>query len=282
MKSIFIVSIFFGLLLLCACGQKSSGDGKKPQEQTFEEEGIFSTNLIAINEKYSKNLKSVVTISKFGDDFNVRIKFRNGPSGIHMQGLYSGQSCPFVDSNGDGVIDVSESENYIGKMVIPFDGDISGQDPGSDYYPSSQRYNYDRSTSFSLVTFDLSPDDRNLRLEGRVVVISGIPDSSSVPDTLSRGGYESPQKAVPIACGILTATTMEPEEDSSSDDDYKPEPRPRPDNDDDDEYKPEPEPEVEARPSIWRRIGSRIERWWNRIGGWFRGCRGDSCKDELL
>ena len=278
MKSIFLTVLISVFLLLCACGKKSSSTGNKQQEQTIEEEGIFSSNLIAINEKYSKDLNSIVTISKYGDDFNVRIKFRKGPSGIHMQGLYSGESCPFVDLNGDDVIDINEAQSNIGEMVIPFDGDISGQVLGSDYFPQNSSYDYDRSASFSLMTSDLGPEDRNIKLEGRVVVISGIPDSSSVPDTLSRGGYESPQKAIPIACGILTATTMEPEpEEDTWTEDSDQTPSPRPDNEDD-EYKPEPE--VEARPSVWRRIGNRIGRWWNRIGGLFRGCRGDSCKDE--
>jgi hypothetical protein len=250
-----------------ACGKKKSGGGEGEQPQiTFEPEGIFSAKLFTVNQKIGTNLNGNVTISKYGDNLSVRIKLKNGPKGMHMQGLYTGDACPYEDLNGDGYIDIKESEKNIKRMLIPFDGDISGRAIGNEYYPSNN-YAYERSTSYGLMISDLKKKDQNLQLQGRIIVIHGVDESHTLPGTVSTNREHSCQKSIPIACGILSYVTVEPEEVP----DTGPviiRPTPRPDR----PYDPEPIPEVHPPRTYWERMRDRLERWWRRLGGgWSRG-----------
>lgn len=266
MKAVLLLTFIVISIFISACGKSKSGAGLVVQKTPLEEEGIFSATMYSVNQKLSTNLSGVVTLSKYGDYLDVRIKLKNGPGGIHMQGLYTGEACPYEDSNGDGFIDIKEAEKNIQRMLIPFDGDISGQSIGSDYFPSDN-YAYERSTSYGLMLSDLKPKDRNLKLEGRVIVIHGVAETHSLPDTLSTVGQHSRQKSVPIACGVLSHVTIDPREEESETTPIRVRPRPRPDR----PIEPMPIPEVERPRSLWQRLRDRLERWWNRMGGWRRG-----------
>ena len=238
MKTIF----FFMLILLPLV---FSGCGKAPQspkpEQEVEEEGIFAATLYPVNQRISPNLKSVATISKFGDDFRVKIKFRNGSSSVHVQGLYSGYTCPYDDTDGNGSISMAEAQKHVGKILIPFDGDLSGRSLGSGTYPSSSGYVYERSASYGLMISDLPPEDQNLHLQDKVILIS---DNDK-----------------PVACGTLSSVLVEPE-DIPDPIRVRPRPHPAP------TYQPMPQPEYHPpHRTSWRRFRDRLGRWWRRIRG---------------
>lgn len=275
MKAALLLTFIFISLCMIACGKKKSGAevGKLPQI-SFEPEGIYSATIYPINTKLAANLKGVVTISKYGDYLDVRIKVKNGPSGTHMQGLYAGEACPYEDSNGDGYIDIIEAGKNINRMLIPFDGDISAQTLGNDYFPSNN-YAYERSTSYALMLSDLKPKDRSFHLEGRAIVIHGVPESHSLPDSVSTSGEHSRQKSIPIACGVLSHVAYEPEEEAETTP-IRVRPRPHPDR----PYEPGPVPEPHRPRTYWERMRDRLERWWNRLGGGWRRGRHDEDEGE--
>lgn len=253
---LFLICLCF---ILIACGRKSSGAGVVRENLPLEPEGIFSATIHPVNQNLSKKLKGAITITKYGDYFNVRIKLQNAPTSVHMQGLYAGDTCPNEDSNGDGYVDANEAKKNIQHMLIPFDDDLSGWEAGNNIFPVNS-YTYERSTSFALMRSDLNKKDRNLQLEGKVVVIHGVSVTDSLPDPLS----------VPIGCGILTHASYEPDEPNEEPETSPVRVRPR----DEPDYEPEveyPEPEVERPRGFWGRWGDRLERWWNRLGGWRRG-----------
>ena len=271
MKSVSLVTLIFMLLLISACGKSHSGAGKVGAQLTVEPEGIYSAIILPINSSLSLNVEGAVTVIKYGDDINVRVKLKNAPDGIHMQGLYTGDSCPIEDLNGDALIDIKEAQKEIGRMLIPLDGDLGGRDIGSDYYPSSD-YSYERSTSYSLLISDLKLKEGNLELEGKVVVIHGVPETYSLPASVSTDGQDSPQKTIPIACGILSYVLNEPTYE-------EPLPEPTvvitPSRPNVPDVTSEPYHE-EKPPTLWRRLRDRLESWWRRIGGWRGGNgRGD-------
>ncbi|HXH74714.1 MAG TPA: hypothetical protein VNJ08_07095 [Bacteriovoracaceae bacterium] len=259
MKHILQFTLILLFLLLVGCGKKKSGGGGAVigQQVADQPEGIYIANLYSVNDELSSDVNSRVTISKYGDDFKVRVKFRNGPAGIHMQGLYSGHSCPRDDSNDDGLIDMAEAAKNIGTEIIPFDGDLSGRIIGNDFYPTTEDYDYERSASYSLMLSDLDTKHKNLELDGKVIVISAAVEQD---------------KNIPIACGILRFSSKDPvEEDEPEVTPIRVRPEPRPETEDDIVILPEPEPEVERRPSVWSRVRDRLGRWWRRLRG-----RGDA------
>ncbi len=275
--------IFFliALLFFSSCGKSKSGDKVSRPSFEIQPEGIYSTNLLPVNNALSDQVKGIVTVSKYGDDLNVRVSLKNPPKGLHVQGIYSGVACPEEDLNGDGYIDIKEAQKSAGQMLMPFDGDLSGQVEGNDYYPTDS-YKYERSTSYQLVLSDLRRRDfkiedmvklkeNTLKLEGRVVVVLGVSENQKLPETVATLGTKSPQRTIPIACGILSFV---PE---GSEPDYDPLPtspihvRPRPHHDDTPTVDPVPQLPENNNGRFWHRLRNRLERWWNRLGRWWRG-----------
>lgn len=233
-------------ILLFSCGKKPNskahdGSGHEP----LEPEGIYSARLQPLNHV---KVKGAVTITKYGDHLNVRVSLKNAPEGVHLQGLHAGESCPWEDTNNDEVIDLREAESSVGQLLVPFDGDLRSWEEGYDFFPSGN-YDYERSTSYSLMLADLNKNrrQRHLKLQGRVVMIRGKGD----------------QKDLPIACGMLALSSdyQEPEEPRRSPVRVRPSPREEP-------PVPEPTPVPEEPRSRWQRFRDRLERWWNR---WFGG-----------
>lgn len=259
-----IFLLLASFIVLLSCGKSKTGGGEPSQQMDTEPEGIFIANLVPVNKKISKNVSSVVTVSKYGDDFKVHTKFKNGPAGMHIQALYTGHACPFDDSNADGFIDLTEAEKDIGQILIPFDDDLSGVIVGNDFFPSSFSFDYERSTSFSLLISDLNPRDRNFDLEGKIVVIHGIPETQTLPGTVSSLGPDRPQKTIPIACGVLRTDVIEAPEVEQAEPPRRVQPRPRPKPPRYVEPAPQPEP---PRRTIWGRIRDAFGRLWNRIRG---------------
>ncbi|MBA2405993.1 MAG: hypothetical protein H0V66_14555 [Bdellovibrionales bacterium] len=109
MQSVFFFTLISIFLFTTSCGRKDQGGGKPAAQEKFEPEGIYSASLFAINKNLSSNMIGAATITKYGDEFNVRVKLRNAPAGMHMQGLYTGDSCPLMDTNGYSYLDITEA-----------------------------------------------------------------------------------------------------------------------------------------------------------------------------
>src|SRR5690606_28577234 len=109
-----------------------------------------------------------------------------GPE-VHRQYLHTGEICPELnaDVNHDGYIDGNEAKESIGEALIPFDGDLSSISLGQDGFPFGN-FNYEQSTSFSLMVSDVELNRGRFALERRVVTIWG----------------QSPVGEIPLACGI--------------------------------------------------------------------------------
>ena len=258
-----IISIIC-LFLLFSCGKavEDKNEESKLEKEIFSE-GTYSAILLPVNGKITNIIDGEVKISRYGDDFKVKVNLKNAPKGIHKQYLHNGGDCPnqVHDDNQDGYIDGHEAREAMGFILVPFDGDLSTQFRGDTFFPSGS-YSYSRSTSYYLMLSDLHlPDEiindsivkldtRDLTLEKRAVSIYGI---SSVGD-------------IPIACGILTRVSDVPPPDY---DDWherdpdsrnppsipRPSPRPGP--------APQPDTDNEDSQTWWDRIRRRWDQWWN-------------------
>lgn len=257
------------LLFFLSCG-KSARDNDESESLEEFPEGTYSANLIPVNGKVSTQVNGEVLISRYGDQFIVKVHLKNAPAGLHKQQLHSGITCPSAehDTNGDGYVDMGESRQYLGDVILPFDGDLSSYHLGSDFTPSGS-YRYSRSTSYYLMFSDLDIKEQDLPIEGRVVSIFGI----------------SPVGELPIACGVLKKISDGPlpegewEEGSSSTSRStgtgRVRPRPKP---------PEPEYETPSEPapssSWWQRMRERWRNWRSRARDWWN--RGSAPKNVIL
>lgn len=194
---------------------------QKPAEQQ-EDEGVYRAVLKSLNNHVSGETTGSVDIRVVGDDFFVESRITGSPIAIkHLQNIFSGTKCPDVSSdiNKDGLIDISESVPYSGKVLIPLDSDLSEQLNGIEYGPISNNagnYVYRRSTTLSRLLADLrslDPDPRDfiiklkpeeeLNLSGRAVIIHGLKHTTPLSASIEGYGPFTAEQSLPIACGIL-------------------------------------------------------------------------------
>lgn len=190
--------------------------------------GIFLAKLVPINTSLTKNLNGAITIVKDQLHFIADVRLSFGPiSSLHLQSLRMGTRCPGNDDdiNRDGYIDEIEGLNAYGKILIPFDDDLSSQRMGGGIYPVSDEfghYIWSRHTDIEKILSDLqepdlNPEDdiiklvnKNLDIDGKVVLIQGVHQSEKIPDTLDHGPRLKKHVSLPIACGILKKITNTP------------------------------------------------------------------------
>lgn len=281
---IMIKSLIFFLILLSSCGKSLKDDGEESIAGVRTVDGSYRAFLGPVNRRISSSITGEAKVFKYGDDFRVASKIQDAPEKKFVQYLHTGSYCPNLedDQNGDGYLDRFEFINKAGPVILPLDGDLSSQDRGRSFILRGN-YQYQRSTSYYLMLFDLHlPDEllndeivklkeEDLQLDKKVIAVY-LRNSSNLPLESSR--------EVPIACGILGHEAAE----TSRDDDWdregrdegevespmrrprnpsrsSPVPRPRPPNPEDEQYE-----RPSGSSSWWDRLRQRWRRWRNGGG----------------
>jgi hypothetical protein len=160
-----------------------------------------------------------VELSISGDDLSIHIAVQGVPPGMmHLQHFHGfpepGKAaiCATMeqDANGDGIIDLIETESVSGTTMVPFHDDPVSMEVVNDTYPKSDAsgaYTYDKTVSLKALeaAFAKAFPETNgkLDLATRVIYIHGIPDSQELPDTVASLGDIPAQVTIPIACGQL-------------------------------------------------------------------------------
>lgn len=281
----YLVLLFIILFISCGKSVEESDDGFELEEAPPD--GIYSAVLIPINGRVSTTVHGEAKIEKFADDFIVNVEVKGAPSGSFRQHLHTGSSCPRLehDENGDGYVDAYEAHKITGKIIVPFDNDLSSQYLG--YNTTLQgNYSYSRSTSYGLMLSDLHLSDdiindsmvklreKDLRLERKVVMVYKL-NNREAPTV---------KGDIPIACGVLTRVSNRTERDewggrrpdppSESPGPRRPRRSPRSDPDPDWQPRPDPAPAPAPGPENedsgwWSRWRSRWERWRDRVDDWW-------------
>lgn len=235
MKLSFLIVVSLTSSLLFSCSKSGGGGGGKsspaPKAEPLEIEmsGIYQAILSPVNKKVSGHLNGSLTLVREGNEFVANVRFSGGPrSSMHIQSIHIGKRCPDMkdDLNQDGYIDGVEGALVYDKIIIPLDDDLSSQWLGLGTYPVSDEYGFyfwSRATSFEKLMNDLKEEDINLRdeyvkleqnkslnLVGGVVVIKGVPLTTSLPETVKGQGRETPHMGLPVACGIIRKLTKTP------------------------------------------------------------------------
>lgn len=182
------------VLFITACGKKATENVASDSQQEVMTEGTYWARLGPINTKVTKNIQGEVKVQVYGDEFRVKSNLKNAGPEVHKQYLHSGDICPEInaDVNHDGYIDGEESKKTTGEILVPFDGDLSAISLGGDSFPVGN-FNYEQTTSFSLMISDVEFNRGRFALERRVVTVWG----------------QSPVGEIPLACGILTRVSDE-------------------------------------------------------------------------
>jgi hypothetical protein len=225
-KKLISILLAASMLTLVSCGDDDDDDDNNnagvPQQQQ-QAQGLYRATLIPSNPTHW-NTTGTVEVRLDNDEFTADVNVTGAPAGMHMQHIHLGTQCApaTADTNTDGYIDAQEASPFAGPMVIPFDSNLYAQDLGENEYPMGSSYQYSESASWDTLMTDLRlpdldtgdsliklSDDNEFLVEGRVVEIHGVPESTIFPATVQSIDSHPAHHTMPIACGILTRVQEE-------------------------------------------------------------------------
>jgi hypothetical protein len=144
----------------------------------------------------------------------------NLPPGMHHLQHYHGfpegstATCPTADAdtNGDGVIDLIETQATAGRTLVPLHDDPASLEGllASDRFPLASSpagvIDYREMVSVQALEAALQSeyDINNLSLDQRVVFLHGVSEAANVPDSAQSIADVPASTTLPIACGELT------------------------------------------------------------------------------
>ncbi|HET6630625.1 MAG TPA: hypothetical protein VFG91_12690 [Woeseiaceae bacterium] len=153
-----------------------------------------------------------------GDELTITVTAEEVPPGIthlqHFHGFEDGRdaSCagPADDANGDGIVDLIETEAVSGKTMVPFTADPVSLEIVTDTYPTAsdnETYHYQQTVSLAELqqAFAEAFSGQDLDLDGRVVYVHSVLPSMVMPDSVASLGDIPAHVTLPIACGEIEA-----------------------------------------------------------------------------
>jgi hypothetical protein len=158
-----------------------------------------------------------VTFTIKGDSLTIATDATGLPKSIthwqHFHGFTDGKAaaCPAksADANGDGIIDLIETEPAAGTTMVPLIDDPVSMDVAHGTYPTATAggaLHYRKTVSLSALqeAFGKAFDGQKLDLGKRVVFLHGVPSDTKLPSSVASLGPIPAQVTLPIACGKIT------------------------------------------------------------------------------
>lgn len=221
--------------LLGSCGKpESTAKGKQqpqdnPDDPTGAIDGLLMAKFETLNPHINGTIPGSLTLSMKDDKLITFLRvFAGQPKAWHPQGIYMGSRCPNLgdDKNGDGIIDIVEAMNVVGKMIVPLDTNMNSQMSGKNFFPIgdlSGYYHYERVASYSRLVEDLRGVDSDTEdhitkltadepfsFENRTVIVQGVLEETILPETVSGLGKRRPFQTLPITCGVIKKVATTP------------------------------------------------------------------------
>jgi hypothetical protein len=151
-----------------------------------------------------------------GDQLTINIKADGVPPNLvhwqHFHGFVDNRAAtcptPTADANGDGIIDLIETEPAAGTTMVPFTDNPVAMDVAGGTYPKASAagaYTYRRTVSLKELTaaFAKAFNDHTLDLGRRVIFIHGVVATSNLPASVASLGPIPADVTLPIACGKI-------------------------------------------------------------------------------
>lgn len=212
------IPFVLGVVLIAITGCNGSDQKDKQKSGSMAHvEAVYTANLRPLNSNVtgmeaSGAARFIVT----NDSIFVTIDVAGVPGDMqhwqHFHGFKNDSiavcTTEAADANGDGIIDVVETEPVSGTTMVPFNARPEEMQVGSDTYPkagSDGTYQYEvRIPLQQLKTaFAKSFGDSSLDLSRRVLYIHGVPSNTTLPATVASIGDIPAQVTIPIACGKI-------------------------------------------------------------------------------
>ena len=225
-----LASLVLGICIMTAfssCNNQHVKSGTRQHSDTMEEftiDGNYEVNFLPLNSSVGGVTNVKAKIHVIADQITVKLNVKDSPPmTTHTQFIHDSTVCPgeIDDVNNDGFIDPVEAVSVLNGILIPLDGNLNSYDEGMTQFPISNaigNYNYYQEGILSLLIDDLVKlgNDENLKLEGKVVVIYGIPEDIYLPGSIRNIGPSTDRAALPIACGKISRKILEETETSES------------------------------------------------------------------
>lgn len=178
---------------------------------------MYGAHLHAMNGKVTGLPTSgEARFSIVGDALTISVEAHGVPPNLvhwqHFHGFADNRaaSCPggAADVNGDGIIDLIETEPAAGTTMVPFTDNPEAMDVAHGTYPKASgaaTYTYRQTVSLKGLTaaFAKAFNDPTLDLDRRVVFIHGVVPSSKLPASVASLGPIPADVTLPIACGRI-------------------------------------------------------------------------------
>lgn len=185
-------------------------------------QGNYAAEIWPVNHNLHFKTIGTVGVARDGDTFTATVNLKYGPKDTVVKGaVYTARRCPNLndDINKDAYIDILEARLAVGKIVIPFDGDLDSQMGGRSEYPmanSSGKLFYSKTASFSRMFEDLKSadedssdqyiklkEDEGITFPGRIVLFQGMSKKITLPETVKTTDGDSRHESLPIGCAVL-------------------------------------------------------------------------------
>jgi hypothetical protein len=189
-----------------------------PAAAGAQEATVYVAKLVPLNTAVTgKAAAGTVRFTVKGDSLTIATDATGLPKSIthwqHFHGFKDGRdaSCPAqsADANGDGIIDLIETEPAAGTTMVPFIDDPVSMDVAHGTYPKASAggaLHYRKTVSLSALqeAFGKAFEGQKLDLDKRVVFLHGVPSDSKLPTSVASLGPIPAQVTLPIACGEIT------------------------------------------------------------------------------
>lgn len=206
-----------GAFALAASGCNGSQEKEEDTVAQTAPEEVYEARLQSLNADITKT--QTTGTARFiisGDTLTAVINVQNAPAEMehwqHFHGFVNDSvaTCASAeqDKNGDGIVDVTETEPVSGTTMVPFNARPADMQLGSDTYPRSGAdgsYQYEVKVPLSQLegAFAKSFGDSALHLDRRVLYIHGVPTDTKLPASVASVGDIPAQVTLPIACGKI-------------------------------------------------------------------------------
>jgi hypothetical protein len=201
-------------LASCSRGQNAEVDAAPEWARA---ETVYLARLGPLNTSVTGSKASgKVTFAVTGDTLRITNDASGLPPGMshwqHFHGFKNGRDavCPTnaADANGDGIIDLIETEPVSGTTMVPFNDDPVAMDIPNDTYPSSTAtgtLHYEKAVSLADLegAFGKAFEGQELDLDSRVVFIHGVSSETALAASVASLGPIPAQVTLPIACGKI-------------------------------------------------------------------------------
>lgn len=151
-----------------------------------------------------------------GDQLVISVNVKGAPPGIthwqHFHGFKDNHEATCAtqadDVNGDGIVDLIETEKASGTTMVPFDNAPAAMDVAHGTYPKASAdgtYSYRQVVPLNALSaaFGKAFGGQALELDHRVVYIHGVPTATKLASTVASLGPIPASVTLPIACGKI-------------------------------------------------------------------------------